>query len=271
MNGVLNQMMRYNAARLREMAAEGVSQEVMREAKIGMLKDTYRILALHLGIPPEEFVWRVKNKDDEIIEKKFTPRSFYKEAVGIDLRDYVTIMDHAAWDYYKHYRIAYCRNLYDEPDMNFINLPAEEFGTYTARAILENEPVWFAADIGKENNTDKGILRVGLYDYQALLGFEHELTKKEMVTLRHATANHAMVFVGVDRKDDRPVKWLVENSWGTDRGNKGYWTMYNDWFEKYVFTVIIHKRHLPKKVLDLLDIEPEIIPAWDPMRSAFDG
>jgi bleomycin hydrolase len=270
LNGILNGMARHDAAKLRSMAAEGSSVEDLRAAKKGMLADYYRILALHFGVPPEEFVWRVKNKDDEIIEKKFTPESFYKDAVGVDLRDYVTIMDHPAYAYGKYYRINYCRNFFDEEDMGLLNLGVDEMKKLAERAVLENEPVWFAADIGKENNGDEGILKVGIYDYDALFGLDRELTKKQMVTLRHSTPNHAMVFVGIDRKDDRPVKWLVENSWGTKNGDKGYWAMYDDWFDAYVYTVIVHRRHVPKNTLKLLDTEPERIPAWDPMRSAFD-
>ncbi|HEM47650.1 MAG TPA: aminopeptidase, partial [Alphaproteobacteria bacterium] len=62
----------------------------------------------------------------------------------------------------------------------------------------------------------------------------------------------------------------VENSWGTDRGDGGRWTMYDDWFTDNVFSVIVHKRHLPRDVVSLLDTEPTILPAWDPMRRAFD-
>ncbi len=270
MNGILGGMMRHDAAKLREMAAGGTSTGDLRAAKRDMLADVYRILALHFGVPPEKFVWRVRNKDDEIIEEKFTPKSFYKDAVGVDLREYVTVMDHPAWDYGKFYRLNFCRNFSDEEDMGFLNLGAADIKTLAERAVLDGDPVWFAADIGKENNVEDGILKVGIYDYDALLGFNRELTKKQMVTYRYATPNHAMVFVGIDRKDDKPVKWLVENSWGTKKGDKGYWAMYDDWFDKYVFTVIVHRRHVPEKTLKLLDTKPERIPAWDPMRSAFD-
>lgn len=270
MNGILGRVMRHDAAALRKMAAAGATEEELREAKGPMLEEVYGILALHLGVPPSEFVWRAQNRDGELIEKEFTPKAFYEEAVGVDLGEYVTVMDHPAWDYGRFYRLNFCRNLSDAPDMGFVNLPAGRLKEFAERAVLDDEPVWFAADIGKENNAEEGILRVGIYDYDALFGLEHDLTKREMVQLRHATPNHAMVFVGVDRKDDRPVKWLVENSWGTDTGAKGFWSMYDDWFDRYVFAVIVHRRHVPKDVLALLETEPVRIPAWDPMRGAFD-
>ncbi len=270
LNGILGGMMRHDAAKLREMAAGDAPVDELRAAKKDMLADVYRILAMHFGVPPEKFVWRVENKDDEIIDEEFTPNSFYKDAVGVDLREYVTVMDHPAYEYGKFYRLNFCRNFFDEEDMGFINLGVDGMKELAERAVLDGDPVWFAADIGKENYGEEGILKVGIYDYDALFGLDRELTKKQMVTYRHSTPNHAMVFVGIDRKDDKPVKWLVENSWGTKNGDKGYWAMYDDWFTRYVYTVIVHKRHVPKKTLKLLDTEPERLPAWDPMRSAFD-
>ncbi|MBN2070991.1 MAG: C1 family peptidase [Candidatus Krumholzibacteriota bacterium] len=270
MNRVLNRMARADAAELRKMVSSGVGSDQIGSRKMEMMKDFYRVLVLHMGEPPEEFVWKVKNKDDEIIDKKFTPVSFYKEAVGIDLGDYVTIIDYPAYGYDRYYEIDYCRGIYDRPNMRFINLDIEELKKYSIRGIQEGEPVWFAADIGKENDVDEGVLAVDVYDYNTLLGIDHDLTKAELVQYRGGAPNHAMVFVGVDLEDNRPVKWRVENSWGTDRGDGGYWTMYDDWFGKYVFNVIVHKKHLPKSVLKLLDTEPEMIPAWDPMRAAFE-
>ncbi|RKZ08235.1 aminopeptidase, partial [bacterium] len=81
--------------------------------------------------------------------------------------------------------------------------------------------------------------------------------------------NHAMVFIGVDTLGGKPLKWLVENSWGTDRGNKGYWTMYDNWFDEYVFAVIINKAYLPDDVTALFKTKPITLPAWDPMRDMY--
>ena len=46
--------------------------------------------------------------------------------------------------------------------------------------------------------------------------------------------------------------------------------MYGDWFGEYVYAIIVHKKHVPKDVLAVFETDPEILPAWDPMRSAFD-
>ncbi|MBU8922331.1 MAG: C1 family peptidase [Bacteroidales bacterium] len=270
MNGMLDHMARVDAVELRKMVSGGSSPGEISGRKVEMLKDFYRVLVLHMGEPVEKFTWRVKDKDDDVIEKVYTPQSFYKEAVGVDLQEYVALFDYPAYEYNKYYEVNYCRNLYDRPDMGFINLGAEELKKYAVRAIQDGEPVWFSADIGKANDGEHGILKPGMFDYDGLFSIDGDISKADLIQFRGTSPNHAMVFVAVDLKDGKPVKWKVENSWGTSRGSAGFWAMYDEWFSKYVFSVIVHKKHLPAKIVRLLDTEPQRIPAWDPMRSAFD-
>ena len=77
--------------------------------------------------------------------------------------------------------------------------------------------------------------------------------------------NHGMAFIGVDLREGEPVKWLVENSWGTTRGNKGLWTMYDDWFEDNVFNVIVHEDYVPDEVMAIFKKRAKELPVWDPM------
>lgn len=269
MNTVINRMMRRDAVELRTMAERGKKDSALRARKFEMLKDVYRILALHLGVPPEEFTWRCEDKDGEIVEGTYTPVSFYQEAVGVDLSEYVSVFDHPMHPYNKYYEIRYCRNMPDIPDMDFVNLEVGLLKEFALKALLDGEPVWFACDVGKENDATNGVMAVGVYDYESLYGVDARLTKAERLLYSASTPNHAMAFIGVDTVRGEPVKWLVENSWGTDRGNKGFWTMYDEWFDEYVYTVIIHRRHLPDDVLRLLDTKPTVLPAWDPMRAVF--
>ncbi len=158
----------------------------------------------------------------------------------------------------------------DIPDMDFINLKIDHLKKFALGSLHDGEPVWVACDVGKDNDRDNGIFAPGIYDYESLYDVEARLTKAERILYRASTPNHAMAFVGVDTVRGEPVKWLVENSWGTERGNKGYWTMYDEWFDEYVYAVIIHKRYLPEDVLRLLDTKPTVLPAWDPMRAVFE-
>lgn len=62
-----------------------------------------------------------------------------------------------------------------------------------------------------------------------------------------------------------PNKWRVENSWGEERGDKGYLMMTTDWFKEYVFEVVVDRSLLSEEVLAVFQQEPQVLPIWDPM------
>ena len=269
MNYILKHLLRHDAAELRKLSEEGSNKEELRLTKLKMLEDVYKILVFHLGEPLYEFMWRFEDKDGKIVERKYTPAIFYSESVGIRLNEYITLLDHPLHDYNERYQIEYCRNMSEVANMDFINIKTDQLKKLALEAVLDSVPVWFAADVGHDMDREKGIMATGLYDYTSLFDIDITFSKEEAVAFKSGIPGHAMVFVGVDTLNGRPRKWLVENSWGSDGGNNGYWSMYDSWFDKYVFNVIIPKKYLPEDMLKLLDKKPEILPAWDPMRNAF--
>lgn len=64
---------------------------------------------------------------------------------------------------------------------------------------------------------------------------------------------------------DEVTKLRVENSWGEERGEKGYLLMTSEWFKEFVFEVLIDKKYVPQDVLDVFKQDPVVLPAWDPM------
>ena len=74
-----------------------------------------------------------------------------------------------------------------------------------------------------------------------------------------------MVIEGVDLIGGKPQKWWVENSWGSDRGDDGFFTMTDDWFDEYVYDVVIPKKYLERDVLAILKQKPIPLPVWDPV------
>lgn len=65
--------------------------------------------------------------------------------------------------------------------------------------------------------------------------------------------------------DGKPLKWRVENSWGDERGDKGYLLMTQKWFDEFMFEVVVDKKFIPQDVLDVFQQKPVVLPAWDPM------
>jgi bleomycin hydrolase len=270
MNSLIGLKLKEMGMNLRAMVNAGKPKAEIDAAKTDMLKQIYRWLVMNLGQPPQEFSWRYETTDSSAIAtyaKTLTPKEFYKDVIGCDLRDYIALFNVPNKDLFNTYSLKFSRDMYDRPDFVIVNVPSDTLRTYAAKSILDSTPVWFAADISKENYREDGVLRRNIYDYAAVYGTTFEMPKGEMIQTQLISANHAMTFLGVDTLNGQVHKWLVENSWGGERGDKGMWTMYNDWFDRYVFGLVINKKYLSDELVKLSKKEPTVLPAWDPMYS----
>lgn len=196
--------------------------------------------------------------------KKYTPQSFYREVVGASLEDYVSLYSDPLNPKMKHYAFKRARNLADKADVDFVNIEIDAMKKIAMESVMANEPVWFASDVGKDQSTKLGIMAVNLFNYGPLFNVDLHLDRAQRIRYRDGGSNHAMVFMGVDVVDNKPAKWLVENSWGTEKGDKGTWTLYNDWFDEHVYMVIVNKKHVPAEMLKVLEEPVTMLPPWYP-------
>lgn len=271
MNHVITRKLRQSAVSLREMYGSGSTLEELRATKDDKLVDIYKMLTLNLGTPPEDFIWRYEDKDTVVSEpKRYTPREFYAEIVGIDLKEYVPLTDHPSKPKFKMYRCRLSRNMYDKTDGPFINLPIDSLKAYALKMLLDSQAVVFACDVGKQNAGKLGVLSEGIYDYESIYDTDLDIDKSERFLYFDTYPNHMMLFVACDTADGRVGKWKVENSWGTERGDGGFWTMYDEWFDEYLFEIIVDKKMLSEDLLRILDTEPIELPAWDHYSQFYD-
>ena len=197
--------------------------------------------------------------------RRYTPQSFYAEYVDLDLSEYVKIVDDPIRPKGRHYEITMTKNLYDGRNSNYANVDIETIRALVVTVLLDNKAVYFAADVSPDQDSSVGIMARDLYDYESVYALDLGLNKRERILFRDSTINHGMAFIGVDLVDGAPVKWLVENSWGSSRGSGGLWTMYDDWFEDNVYNIIVHRDYVPDTVLEILEQPTEKLPVWDPM------
>jgi|WetSurMetagenome_2_1015567.scaffolds.fasta_scaffold123765_2 bleomycin hydrolase len=270
MNNLIIRRLRANALKIRSLAQAGKNVEQLRSEKETMLGEIYRMLVINLGCPPEEFEYRYQIKDSTLSEsKKYTPLSFYKDFVDIDLREYVGIFNDPSKAYGKHYQMRMGRNMYDRPEVDYVNANIGILKEAAQKMIVDSQPVWFICEVGVDQNSNRGLMAVGLYDYNSIYNINFNMTKAECLTTRETTTSHAMVLVGVDIRDGKTIKWQVENSWGSDNKNGGYWTLYDDWFDENVYSVVVKKKYLSEDILKIFKEEPIIRPAWDIMAPLF--
>lgn len=254
---------------LRKAAANGASAKKLQAMKVEQLSEVYRMLALCLGEPVKEFEWIRCDKSKNIVSRKtYTPKSFYDEFIGEDLENnYIMIMNDPCREYGKVYEIDYDRHVYDGHNWVYVNLPVERIKEMAIASIKDNTAMYFSCDVGKFANSKKGVLDINNFDYESLMGVTFGMDKKERVQTHASGSSHAMTLIAVDIVDGKPVKWMVENSWGPSAGYQGNYIMTDEWFNEYMFRLVVEKKYVPEDVLKMLEQTPVQLPAWDPMFS----
>ena len=126
--------------------------------------------------------------------------------------------------------------------------------------------MYFSCDVGKFLDSNRGTLDINNYNYGQLFGIEFGMDKRQRVMTFDSGSSHAMTLKAVDLdKDGNPVKWQVENSWGANSGFHGTLIMTDEWFNEYMFRLVVDKKYVPENVLKVLNEKPTMLPAWDPM------
>ena len=65
----------------------------------------------------------------------------------------------------------------------------------------------------------------------------------------------------------RPVRWKVENSWGKERGQDGYYVMNDEWFGEFSYQILLDRKYFTPEQAAAFDTEPIVLHPWDPMGS----
>ena len=134
-------------------------------------------------------------------------------------------------------------------------------------SLKDSTMLYFSCDVGKYLD-GRGMLDLNNFDYGSLFNTTFGMDKKQRVQSFDSGSSHAMTLMAVDLdKEGKPKKWKVENSWGPAHGFAGHLIMTDEWFNEYMFRLVVNKKYCPKRILDLLKQKPIQLPAWDPMFS----
>jgi len=268
MNYFLTHKLREFAWILRKMSKRKTTIAKLRRNKENMISTIYSMLCMFLGNPPENFNWEVRNKKNKFFRfNNLTPKKFFKNHVKINLKDKVCLI-HAPMSNKKMnelYTINFLGNVVGGNIIKYANVKIDELKRATIKSIKNNEAVWFGCDVGKMLHRDLGVMDMNLFDYEILLNTKFHMNKGVRLEYGDSLMTHAMLFTGVDIKNGKPVKWRVENSWGNKSGDKGYYLMSDSWFNEYNYEVVIDKKYLTQKILNLFNKNPIELEPWDPM------
>lgn len=269
MNRFINIKLRQYAARARELASKS-DLDGVKSLKQQTLEELYGFLVTNFGIPPKLVNFEYVNKKNEyVMVKDLTPIDVYKKYCQIDLNDYVSVVNSPTNDkpYLKSYTIDYFGNVIGGKEIKHLNVDMDRLVELTVNQLKDKEIVWFGSDVSFYGDRQKGVWDDQSYDYESTFEMSFHMTKEERLNYLQGQMNHAMVITGVNLEDNKPTKWKIENSWGNDRGLKGYYLMSQSWFYEHTYQVVIHKKYLSKAEVDAYNDKPIRLKPWDPMGS----
>ncbi|SDT33767.1 C1 family peptidase [Microlunatus soli] len=228
----------------------------------------WRALCLHLGTPPERFFWQWSDSDKNFHRDGWlTPQEFAGSYLTLDLADYVCLVHdpRSSSPVGRTYTVEMLGNVLGGPPVTYLNVEIDQMKKIAADLIVDGTPVWFGCDVGQQMDRERGIWDAKLHDLPSIYDTELTLDKAGRLEYHQTLMTHAMLFTGVDIVDGAPRKWRVENSWGDENADQGFYTMNDSWFDEYVFEIAAPKSLLPDDLVAALDTEPTVLPAWDPM------
>jgi bleomycin hydrolase len=269
MNAALRRLLRQGAKSVREAVADG-GTKAGRAVKAELLRVVYRVLCIHLGTPPERFDWQWTDKDRAFHrDGVLTPVEFAAKYVTLPIDDYVCLVHdpRPASAVGRTYTVQYLGNVLGGPPVIYLNVDMSMMKDIASRTVQGGEPVWFGCDVGKMMSSEYAVWDAQLYDFSSVYDAAFTLGKADRLLYHETQMTHAMLFTGVDVLDGVIRKWRVENSWGSDKGKDGFYTMNDSWFGEYVFEIAARRDALPGELRRALDAPPIVLPAWDPMGS----
>ncbi|MBQ6187756.1 MAG: C1 family peptidase [Prevotella sp.] len=256
---------------LRQMVADGKSKSQIEARKTDMLGTVYQMLTLTIGTPVKSFTYAFKNKDGKTVTpaKQYTPKQFYEETVGGPINGtFIMVMNDPRRPYHKTYEVEYDRHTYDGHNWRYLNLPMDEISSLAIATLRDGRKLYSSYDVGKQFDRKRGYLDTENYDYESLIGTSFNMDKAQRISTFDSGSTHAMTLTAVDLDaEGKPIKWKVENSWGTASGINGYAIMTHRWFCEYMFRLVVNKKYVSEQLLREYQQKPLMVMPEDPLFS----
>ena len=268
MNYFLTHKLRECAFILRKSKKPRTTIKQLRSKKEEMMSVIYSLLCMFLGNPPTKFDWSIKDKNNKFTRfNNLDPLDFYHKFTKVKLKNKVCLINAPMSNKKMNelYTIDFLGNVVGGNIIKYANVEINELKKAAIKSIKNDEAVWFGCDVGKMFNRELGIMDMDLYDYEKLFDTKFKMNKASRLEYGDSAMTHAMLFTGVDLKRNTPTKWRVENSWGDKNGDKGYYLMSDSWFDEYNYEVVVDKKYLSNKTLEIFNREPHNLEPWDPM------
>lgn len=230
-----------------------------------MVSYIYECLVGFLGKPPVTFDYVFKTKSEIKILENLTPLKML-ELTGFNCDDYISVVNDPRQNhpYEKYFQVEFLGNVFDK-HVGWINLPINRMKYLVQNSISNKDVVWFGCDVGAHSDKDTGIHHPNINNIKLIMENNFVMTKEERLLTYTSLPSHAMVIVGFHKEKNKVIRYKIENSWGKSSGDNGFMLMTDEWFDEYVFQIVVNKKYLSEGELNCLKEEPLHIDMWDPL------
>jgi bleomycin hydrolase len=278
MDRLITTKLREDCLRLRSLSkSASATATELSVAKQHMLREIHLILTLMLGPPPspsKEFLWEYADSSDKFHSVSLTPIAFsgqlsdaktVRACKGTDVHKLFSLVNDPRHDYKTLLTVDRLGNVWNGRPITYVNVSMNVMKEACIAMIKAGVPVFFGSDVGKHSDSQKGIMDIGLIDYESGFNVTLGMNKAERLTVSESAMTHAMVLTAVHVLDGKPVRWRVENSWSNTAGTDGYFVMTDKWMDEYVYQAVVDPSFVSADVRKVLDTDPITLPLWDPM------
>lgn len=175
------------------------------------MKGFESILNDHLGKPPEVFMYK---------EKQYTPRSFAREVLHFNAKDYVTLTSFTHHPFYEPFILEVPDNFQNG---QYYNIPLEEMIKLTERAVETGYSVMWDADVSNKFFRQRDGYAMQWMDSAKIGGnagpddaeIKYDQALRQSLYENLTTEDdHLMHIVGLEQSAKGKKFFLVKNSWG---------------------------------------------------------
>ena len=223
------------------------------------------ILNAYLGEKPEKFTWQ---------GKEYTPQTFAKEVVGLNMDDYVNLTSFTHHPFYTEFAIEVEDNW--SWDKSY-NLPLEELMHVMDYAIDHGYTFVWGADVSEKGfaTKDAGVAVIPATDTKEMSGAEiakweklpkgqqmmdafkqgpapektitQEMRQEEFDRYQ-TTDDHGMHIIGKAKDQNGTPYFIVKNSWNKYNKFGGYFYASYPYMALKTMDIMVHKNAIPKAI-----------------------
>ncbi|MBQ6991752.1 MAG: hypothetical protein IJN50_02385 [Clostridia bacterium] len=240
---VFNQKVKKDCFKILKAKENGLDCYKLKEK---LLAENYDLLCKILGEPPLTFDYTyTNNMNEKITLNNITPLEFKEKFLNIDLNEYISItnLESNNRDLFKKY-------INKNSSTEFINLPINRLKELCIMQLEQGEPVIFDCNPLSFRDISTGVLDTRLYNYNSNFSFDN-MTKIESLNFKERFAQHVMTFTGVHIEKNKPIRWKVEDSYGSEKRYNGYYIMNDNFFDDYIIRIVINKKFLSEAEIEL--------------------